>query len=127
MSTIRSHAGDIGVHGTPLVAICKAVALGFASHGFISWFLFIEPPVHGVYLGEVERARWQQACVFASLEIFCTVSVLHKLQCLNKFLWQGLIVESGGNTSKYVKANTEGACNERVTYRLPHVLTEASL
>jgi hypothetical protein len=56
-STIRSHAGKV-VQGTPLVAICEAIAaLGFAPNSFIGWLLLIESPVHGVNPGEVECAK----------------------------------------------------------------------
>jgi len=81
------------------VAICEAVAaLGFATGRFLRRLLVIEPPVHGVHMGQVKRARRQQARVPAGLEILCTVPVLHQLQCVNKLLGQGLFA---GSRRKY--------------------------
>jgi hypothetical protein len=74
------------------VAICEAVAaLGFTAAYFLGRLLGIEPPVHGVHLGEVECARLQETRVAARLEVFCAVSVFHQLQRLNEFLRQGLV------------------------------------
>ena len=74
------------------MAICEAVAaLGFAAACFLGQLLGIEPPVHGVDLGEVERAWLQLARVSARLEVLCAISVFHQLQCLNEFLRQGLV------------------------------------
>lgn len=81
----------------PLVAIGIAIdgmsitVLGFGCSDLLVGLPLIESSVHGVNPGEVERPRRQQARVFARLEIFCAVSVLHQLQRLHKFLGQGLI------------------------------------
>lgn len=87
-----NRAGNLVVHGTPLVAICEAVAaLGFAADHFLHRLLVIEPPVHGVDMGEVKGAGRQQAGVLVRLEILSTVPVLHQLQSLNKLFGQCLI------------------------------------